>query len=115
MPTLALRLPASIAFGAGDNRKLYPAAAGPSFEHGADMFAEKSGMVGFGQICDVRKQQCRREIEAQFGDIRGCMEDKSALVDPQNDIAGSLFKKAVQNSTLDVTQTNFHTDSAPAV
>ena len=79
------------------------------------MFAQHGCMIGIGQIGDVGWQQGGVEIIPQIGDISGCVNDEAAPVEPDDDITGRFFDQAVQHAAFHFTQTNFHTDSAPAV
>lgn len=71
----------------GCDRKLDPAGTRLTRQHRADMLAQRGGVIGLGQIGDVGQQQRRAEIEPQFGNASRCMNDKSAPVDPDHDIA----------------------------
>ena len=99
----------------GGDRKFDPPRTGLARKHRADVLAQRGGVIGLGQIRNVGEQQRRAEIEPQFRDVARCVNDKPAPVDPDHDIAGRFLDQAMQHTTFNVTQTNFHTDSAPAV
>jgi hypothetical protein len=102
VPALALRLSAGIALGAGDHWKLDPPDLRAPGQYRADMLAQKHCVLALGQIGDVREQQRSGEIQPQFGDVCRCVDDETVPVEPDDNIAGSFFKQAVQNAAFDI-------------
>lgn len=114
IPALAARIVARPVALAGGHRKLDPAAQRPPGERSADMLGHKAGMVARGQIGDMRQQQRRLHIKAELGNIGRGVDDETAMIEPDDDIARRFLDQAAQQAAIHVIQPHFHVKNCPS-